>query len=161
MSVLLLVRNDPNLLDFTIVSHSLVLFWRNWRINPRSYPECLQYVKSLHLTDTYDVPSGIGILIMYMSICAEKRNHWWQSENTKNLWISYTNSLNMIILKKMLQTFCFIFYQIGRFFLTFWEVKKEYTENHNPKKTKTGLFFHQHMHSKCWSRKSWNAAFVL
>lgn len=159
MSVLLLVRNDPNLLDFTIVSHWLVLFWQNWRINSKPYGWWGE--KFMHLTDTYDVPSGIGILVTYMSIRAEKRNYWWQSENTKDLWITYTNSLNMIIFKKMSQTFCFIFYQIGRFFLTFWEVKKKYTENPNPKKTKTSHFFHRHMHSKCWSRKSWNAAFVL
>lgn len=90
MSVLLFVRNDPNLLDFTIVSHSLVLFWRNWRINSKPYWWWGE--KFMHMTETYDVPSWIGILVTDICICAEKRNYWWQSENTKELWISYTNS---------------------------------------------------------------------
>lgn len=119
MSVLLLIKNDPNLLAFTVVSHLLVLFWRNWRINSGSYSKCLQCTKSLHLTDTYDVSSETGVLVTYMYICAEKRNYWWQSENRKNLWTSYTNFLNIIIKRKIQRHFVLFVIKLEGFFLPF------------------------------------------
>lgn len=139
MSVLLLVRNDPNLLAFTIVSHWLVLFWRNWRINSKSYGWWGE--KFMHLTDTYDVPSGIGILVTYMSIRAEKRNYWWQSENTKDLWITYANSLNMIIFKKCHRHFVLFFIKSEGFFLPFEKWKRNILKTPIQRKLKPVIFF--------------------